>query len=134
MPETFQLRTQPLVAFLATLDPERARRFYGETLGLPLISDEAPFALMFDAHGTMLRVTTVREMSAAPYTVLGWHVTGGIAEAVKALQQAGIRFQIYEGMQQDELGIWTAPGGAAKVAWFKDPDGNVLSISENAVV
>jgi catechol 2,3-dioxygenase-like lactoylglutathione lyase family enzyme len=119
------------VAFIATLDPARAKKFYAETLGLPLTSDDAPFALVFDAHGTMLRVTTVKEMNAAPYTVLGWQVTG-IASAVQALQKAGIRFEIYDGMQQDDLGIWTVPGGAAKVAWFKDPDGNVLSISEHA--
>jgi catechol 2,3-dioxygenase-like lactoylglutathione lyase family enzyme len=131
VPETFQLRNQPLVAFIATLDPARAKKFYAETLGLPLTSDDAPFALVFDAHGTMLRVTTVKEMNAAPYTVLGWQVTG-IASAVQALQKAGIRFEIYDGMQQDDLGIWTVPGGAAKVAWFKDPDGNVLSISEHA--
>jgi catechol 2,3-dioxygenase-like lactoylglutathione lyase family enzyme len=131
VPETFQLRKQPLVAFIATLDPARAKTFYAGTLGLPLTSDDAPFALVFDAHGTMLRVTTVKEMNAAPYTVLGWQVTG-IGSAVKALQQAGVTFETYEGLQQDELGIWTVPGGAAKVAWFKDPDGNVLSISEHA--
>jgi catechol 2,3-dioxygenase-like lactoylglutathione lyase family enzyme len=131
VPEIFQLQNQPLVAFIATLDSARAKTFYAGTLGLPLTSNDAPFALVFDAHGTMLRVTTVSEMKAAPYTVLGWQVTG-IADAVKTLQKAGVRFETYQGMQQDELGIWTAPGGASKVAWFKDPDGNVLSISEHA--
>ncbi|HVW09658.1 MAG TPA: VOC family protein [Bryobacteraceae bacterium] len=129
MSEEFRLADHNLVGFIAASDPERAKRFYRDTLGLPLVSEELPFALVFDARGTMLRVTMVKEVAAAPYTVLGWSVPD-IAAAVKALTAAGVRFQRYERMQQDELGIWTAPGGA-KVAWFQDPDGNTLSISQH---
>ena len=116
------------MAFIATSDPARSKVFYGENLGLPLLSDELPYALVFDAHGTMLRVTAVKQVIVAPYTVLGWRVTDIVA-GVTALQTAGIQFERYPGVPQDELGIWTVPG--AKVAWFKDPDGHTLSISEH---
>jgi catechol 2,3-dioxygenase-like lactoylglutathione lyase family enzyme len=129
MPEQFQLQQQQIIAFVATRDPERAKKFYRDTLGLRLESEERPFALVFDAHGTMLRVTIVQDLSPASYTVLGWQVPN-IIEAARALQKAGVQFQRYDGMQQDDLGIWTSPGGA-KLAWFKDPDGNTLSISEH---
>jgi catechol 2,3-dioxygenase-like lactoylglutathione lyase family enzyme len=129
MPELFELGQQPIIAFVATRDAERAKKFYRDTLGLSL-TDESPFALVFDAHGTMLRVTPVKDISPAVYTVLGWQVPD-ILVAAKTLDKAGVRFERYEGLQQDELGIWTAPGGGAKVAWFKDPDGNTLSISQH---
>ncbi len=129
MSEPFRLKEHEVVAFLATRDPARTREFYERTLGLPLTADELPFALVFDLHGTMLRVTAVKDMQPAPYTVLGWAVPD-IAAAVRALQAGGVRFQRYPGMQQDELGIWSAPGGA-KVAWFQDPDGNTLSVSQH---
>jgi catechol 2,3-dioxygenase-like lactoylglutathione lyase family enzyme len=128
MPEKFELATQPIVAFIATLDPERARKFYRDTLGLRLVLDELPFALIFDSRGTMLRVTPVKELNPTGYTVLGWQVPDIVA-AAKALGAAGVRFERYPGLEQDELGIWTVPGGGARVAWFKDPDGNTLSIS-----
>jgi catechol 2,3-dioxygenase-like lactoylglutathione lyase family enzyme len=118
-----------MIGFVATSDPERAKRFYRDTLGLPLVLEEMPFALVFDAHGTMLRVGIVEKVAVAGYTVLGWQVPDIVA-AAKALSQAGVRFERYLGMQQDELGIWSAPGGA-RVAWFKDPDGNTLSISQH---
>ena len=108
--------------------PERARKFYGEILGLPLIEDQLPFALVYDVHGTMLRVTVVKEVRPASYTVLGWKVPDKAA-AVNGLTAAGIKFERYAGMQQDELGIWTSRRGA-KVAWFKDPDENTLSLSQ----
>ena len=129
MSKQFRLAEQPVIAFVATRDPDRARKFYRDTLGLPLVSEQMPFALVFDAHGTMLRVTIVKDVRAADYTVLGWQVPN-IAQAAKGLQEAGVQFERYPGMQQDELGIWTSPGGG-KVAWFKDPDGNTLSISEH---
>jgi len=129
MTKQFQLREQRLIAFVATRDPDRAKKFYRDTLGLGLMSEELPFALVFDAHGTMLRVTIVTELKPAGYTVLGWQ-TANIVAAARSLQENGVQFERYQGMQQDELGIWTAPGGA-KVAWFKDPDGNTLSISQH---
>ncbi len=129
MTKQFRLSDQPIIGFVATSDPDRARKFYGATLGLPLVSDEPPFALVYDAHGTMLRVTIVNKVNPAAYTVLGWKVPD-IVTAAKALSEAGVRFERYQGMQQDDFGIWEAPGGA-KVAWFKDPDGNTLSISQH---
>jgi predicted enzyme related to lactoylglutathione lyase len=123
------LTSVPIVAFLATTDPARAKKFYAKTLGLSLQADDG-FALVFDAGGTMLRVTTVRELQPAGYTVLGWNVAD-IAATVRKLTRRGVAFQRYEGMlEQDELGIWDAPGGA-RVAWFKDPDGNTLSVSQH---
>jgi catechol 2,3-dioxygenase-like lactoylglutathione lyase family enzyme len=125
----FPLRKQPVIAFVSTADPKRAKKFYRDTLGLRLVSEELPFALVFDAHGIMLRVSVVPKLSPAVYTVLGWNVSN-ITTAAKALTKAGVNFQRYPGMQQDELGIWDSPNGA-RVAWFKDPDGNTLSISEH---
>jgi len=130
MSEKFELGRQDVIAFIATRDPETAKKFYRDTLGLPLVMDQTPWALVFDAHGTALRVTPVKELSPAPYTVLGWQVAD-IIDAATSLQSAGVRFERYAGLEQDQLGIWTAPGSGAKVAWFKDPDGNTLSISEH---
>jgi catechol 2,3-dioxygenase-like lactoylglutathione lyase family enzyme len=126
----FELFNQPIVAFVATRDAESARKFYRDTLGLRLESDQLPFALVFDAGGTMLRVTPVKDWNPPGFTVLGWQVPN-IVEAAKVLAESGVRFERYRGFEQDEFGIWTAPGGAAKVAWFKDPDGNTLSISQH---
>jgi catechol 2,3-dioxygenase-like lactoylglutathione lyase family enzyme len=130
MQEPFELSNQPVIAFVAARDAELARKFYRDILGLDLVLDQLPFALVFDACGTMLRVTPVKEMHPAPYTVLGWQVPDIVA-AAKTMEKAGVRFERYPGLEQDELGIWTAPGGAARVAWFKDPDGNTLSISQH---
>lgn len=116
-----------LVAFVGVRHAARAEAFYRDVLGLRLASEDG-FALVFNAHGTMLRVSIVPKVAAAKYTVLGWDVPE-IAAAVKDLQEAGVQFERYEGMQQDDLGVWAAPSGA-KVAWFKDPDGNLLSITQ----
>jgi catechol 2,3-dioxygenase-like lactoylglutathione lyase family enzyme len=121
------LRSQRLVAFVATRDPSRAKMFYRDTLGLPLVSEDE-FAIVFDAAGTMLRVTRVHELATAKYTVLGWRVRD-IVRTAKDLQKAHVSLERYPGMQQDELGIWNSPSGA-RVAWFKDPDGNTLSITQ----
>ncbi len=129
MTNQFQLAQQNVIAFVATRDPGRAKKFYRDTLGLPLVSEELPFALVFDANGIMLRVTVVEKLSSAPYTMLGWQVRN-ITVAVEALRKTGVEFQLFPGMPQDDLGIWTAPGGA-KVAWFRDPDGNTLSVSQH---
>jgi catechol 2,3-dioxygenase-like lactoylglutathione lyase family enzyme len=129
MTSQFQLAKQKIQAFIPTRNPDRAKKFYRDTLGLPLVSEELPFALVFDVSGTMLRVTTVKELNPPPFTVLGWRVPD-IAVAAEALQKAGVEFLRFPGMQQDDFGIWEAPNGA-KVAWFKDPDGNTLSISQH---
>jgi len=122
------LGAHKLMAFVATCDPDRARVFYRDTLGLHLVAEQLPFALVFDANGTMLRVTIVREIVVAPYTVLGWEVPD-IGVTARELAAAGVKLERYAGMVQDELGIWTSPSGA-RVAWLKDPDGNVLSVTE----
>ncbi len=121
------LQDSALVGFVGVSDLDRARQFYGETLGLP-ISDESPFAVVANANGTMLRLTAVEQPMAAPYTVLGWSVED-ISSMIDQLAARGVQFTQYEGMGQDERGIWMAPGGA-KVAWFLDPDGNNLSLTE----
>lgn len=117
-----------LLAFILTRDPARARKFYEETLGLKYVSQD-DFALVFDANGIMLRVTTIADHTPGPHTVLGWIVPDIHAAAAKMIE-AGVTFEKYPFVEQDETGIWTAPGGAVKVAWFKDPDGNGLSISQ----
>ena len=116
-----------IVAFVATTNLRAAKHFYGDILGLRLTT-ENDFALVFDAHGTPLRVTVVRTVVAADYTVIGWLVPDVRQEAAR-LQDAGVALARYPGMEQDELGVWAAPGGA-HVAWFKDPDGNTISISD----
>ena len=118
-----------LVAFVPTTDPVKARAFYEGVLGLRLAEDDAPFALVFDANGTMLRVTTVAEHYPDPFTVLGWDVES-IDSAVKRLAAAGVEFLRYPGLNADDLqGIWISPSGA-RIAWFHDPDDNVLSLTE----
>jgi catechol 2,3-dioxygenase-like lactoylglutathione lyase family enzyme len=121
------LASADLIAFVATSDLDRARAFYEGVLGLPVIENDG-LALAFDAHGTMLRITGVRELQPAPYTVLGWSVTD-IAAAVSNLKMRGVVFSRYTGFEQDELGIWIAPTGA-QVAWFTDPDGNTLQLAQ----
>ena len=122
------LGSNKLIAFVATRNAANAKTFYRDTLGLRLVSEDQ-FAIVFAANGTMLRVTPVRELAVAGYTVLGWEVPD-IVDTVTKLTSAGVKFERYDFLKQDELGIWAAPGGA-KVAWFKDPDGNTLSVSSH---
>ncbi|HEX3791083.1 MAG TPA: VOC family protein [Pseudonocardiaceae bacterium] len=121
------LGTSALVAFAATLDAPRARAFYQDVLGLTLV-EHNDFASVFDANGTMLRVTPVPTFTPAPDTVLGWAVAE-ISTTVRDLTAKGVTFTRYPGMDQDETRVWTAPGGA-RIAWFTDPDGNVLSLTQ----
>ena len=115
------------IYFVATRDASAARSFYEGKLGLRFVAEEH-FALVFDLNGRMLRIAKVEELVPAGHTVLGWEV-GDIAVAVKELQSRGVEFSRYVGMEQDALGIWTSPSGA-KVAWFKDPDDNNLSLTQ----
>ena len=119
------LGSSKVMAFVATADAARARAFYEGALGLTLVEDE-PYALVFDANGTPLRIAKVDAVAAAPYTVLGW-VVDDIEATMRGLAAKGVEFQRYPGMEQDELGLWSA--GGARVAWFKDPDGNTLSVT-----
>ena len=116
--------------FLATSDAEAARAFYEGQLGLALEADDA-YALVYQLSGTELRLSKVPNHTPLPFTVLDWQVTD-ISGAHRTLAAAGVEFTIFEGMGQDESGIWTSPDGGARILWFKDPDGNVLSVSERA--
>ena len=121
------LKAQPIIAFVATTAPARAKKFYAKTLGLRLVSEDA-FALVFDAGGTMLRVAIVPKLRPAGYTVLGW-IVPDIAKEIRDLRKRGVTFRRYEWMEQDDQGVWVSPTGA-KIAWFNDPDGNTLSLTE----
>jgi catechol 2,3-dioxygenase-like lactoylglutathione lyase family enzyme len=122
------LGSSDVVAFVGTADAVHAKHFYGDVLGLPLES-ETEFAVVFKTPSARLRVTLVERVQPAPYTVLGWGVED-IAETIGVLGERGVKFARFDGVEQDELGIWKSPGGA-QVAWFKDPDGNLLSITQD---
>jgi catechol 2,3-dioxygenase-like lactoylglutathione lyase family enzyme len=122
------LRRAKLAAFVATARPARAKVFYGKTLGLRLVSDD-PFALAFDSHGVSLRVQKVKKVTPPPFTVLGWEVAN-IRRTMAGLSKARVKFERYPFLDQDEAGVWIAPSGT-KVAWFKDPDGTLLSLAEH---
>ncbi len=121
------LGAEKVMAFVASTDRARAQRFYGDTLGLRLLASDQ-YALVFDANGTILRVQIVKDVSVAPYTILGWQVSD-IVSTAKKLQNAGVEMLRVNGLPQDELGIWQADA-KTKVAWFKDPDGHTLSITQ----
>ena len=116
-----------VIAFVATIQPDRAKAFYNEILGLRLLAD-TPFALVFAVGATTLRISKVKDLKPAAYTVLGWKVTD-IRSTITELTNKGIKFERYEGMPQDEFGIWTTPDGH-QVSWFRDPDGNTLSLTQ----
>jgi hypothetical protein len=121
------LSDKKLKAFIPTVNPKKAKEFYMNTLGLMLLSEDN-YALEFDANGTLLRITTVPKLTPHPFTVLGWNVDN-ITHIIESLTSKGVVFEKYDVFEQDKLGIWLAPSGA-KVAWFKDPDGNLLSLTE----
>lgn len=123
------LASAKLMAFAPSTDMKKARAFFEGVLGLRFLSEDS-FAAVFDARGTMLRVASVPALQPAPYTIVGWTVPK-IERYVEKLTARGVTFMRYPGMNQDRLGIWTSPS-KAKVAWFQDPDGNVLSLTEFA--
>jgi catechol 2,3-dioxygenase-like lactoylglutathione lyase family enzyme len=123
------LGSKKIMAFVPTRDSNKARSFYEGVLGLRFVSED-PFALVLEANGILVRVAKVPEFKPQQFTILGWQVSD-IEEAVSGLQKKGVHFEKYGFDGQDDCGIWTAPGGA-RVAWFKDPDGNVLSVSQHA--
>jgi len=116
------------MSFVCTTSRENTKKFYGETLGLKLMSED-PFAVVYETDGRMLRIPSLTDFKPQPFTVLGWSVPDIVA-GVKALKARGVKFQIFEGMGQDELGIWMAPGSTTRVAWFTDLDGNILSLTQ----
>lgn len=115
------------ILFLATTNAKQSRAFYEDVLGLTFVADEPP-ALVFRVGKSMLRIQKVDRVHGAPYTALGWDVAD-IHKTVQHLRSAGVAFQRFEGMNQDEDNIWHAPSGAF-VAWFQDPDGNTLSLTQ----
>jgi catechol 2,3-dioxygenase-like lactoylglutathione lyase family enzyme len=117
----------PLNGFIRITDPERARRFYEQVLGLAF-DYENPYVVVFRSGHTSIIAQRVKELLPITATVLGWEVKD-IEKIASVLRHRGVVFEKYEGMEQDDLGIWKSPAG--KVAWFKDPDGNVLSVSEH---
>jgi catechol 2,3-dioxygenase-like lactoylglutathione lyase family enzyme len=128
------LADTPIVAFIPALDPARARAVYQDTLGLRFVSDDN-FALVFECAGTSIRIVRVSTLTPFPFTLLGWHVPD-LEASVTALTARGIQFLQFSGLDQTPAGIWTAPGqngapgSGARVAWFHDPDGNILSLSQ----
>ena len=130
MPNPSSLSAALPVAFVPIADKDKALAFYRDQLGLNLRLDQSPFALIFDLHGTILRATFAKDFQPQPFTILGWHVAD-IESTVQSLKAAGVSFNVYPGMNDTHpLSIWTAPGGTM-VAWFTDPFGNVLSLSQN---
>lgn len=121
------LNNAPIIAFAATVDSTNARAFYEDVLGLRCVTDDQ-FALVVDANGVQLRIQKVAALAPQPHTLLGWSVIS-IDFAVRNLASRGVAFERYPHFQQDQQGVWTSPSGA-KVAWFKDPDGNLLSLTE----
>ena len=125
------LPTSPIIGFIPTKDAVRSRAFYEETLGLHFISDDG-FALVFRSGTNMVRIVRAGDFTPAPFTILGWEVMDIVAE-VTALTAKGLIFARYPFLPRDQVddqGIWTAPGGN-RVAWFQDPDGNTLSVSQH---
>lgn len=118
-----------IIAFVPIKDSQKSRAFYEGILGLRFVKDDG-FALVLDANGIMVRAVKMKDFTPAQFTVLGWEVPD-IENVVRELGKKGTHFEIFGFFKQDELGIWTAPGGD-KVAWFKDPDGNTLSVSQHA--
>jgi len=122
------LSESKLVGFVPTRDSQKARAFYQDKLGFQFVSDD-PFALVMKAGESMIRIAKASDFTPAQYTVMGWEVRD-IETVVRWLAKRGVAFEKYPFVQDRELGIWTTPNGD-KVAWFKDPDGNVLSVSQH---
>ena len=121
------LSSNNITCMVPTRDATKARSFYQGILGLTVESED-PFALVLKAKNLTVRVVKVAELTPQPFTLLGWDVEN-VGESVRELAGRGVVFERFAGMEQDELGIWTVPGAADRVAWFKDPDGNLLSVS-----
>ena len=121
------LSSAKVIAFLPSSDLERSRQFFTGTLGLT-VDDVTPYACVLHVGATMVRITKVDDLRPQPFTVFGWDVVD-IETVVAALASAGVSFLHFAGMDQDTAGVWTTPGGD-KVAWFHDPDGNTLSLTQ----
>lgn len=122
------LSSAPPIAFVLTRNRAVTQPFYSDVLGLTLRSQDA-YAAVYDLNGVTLRLTTVQDHSPTPHTVLGWAVPD-VRAAAQELAIKGVRFNIYPGFGQDDLGVWTSPDGKVKIIWFNDPEGNGLSLTE----
>jgi catechol 2,3-dioxygenase-like lactoylglutathione lyase family enzyme len=120
--------TGTTVTFISVANRDRALAFYRDTLGLTLRSSD-PHGDFIELDNALLRLTAMADHKPNAHPVLGWNVED-IAAAAAGLRGRGVTLTIYEGMGQDDLGIWSSPDGKTKVAWFNDPDGNVLSLSQ----
>ena len=121
------LETAKPIVVICTRDRDRATAFYRDTLGLT-VTVEDDWSTNFDVSGTTLRLSTVSDFTPHEHTILGFKVSD-VAEAVVDLRERGVTFNIYPNFAQDQLGVLTVPGTAVRVAWFRDPDGNVLSVT-----
>lgn len=117
-----------VINFIQTRDRSTALAFYRDVLGLTFVMDD-PFASVLDQNGTGLRLTQIEGFTPSPHPALGWQVSD-IQACIRDLTARGVTMKIYDGFGQDELGIWHAPGGTAQIAWFEDPDGNLLSLTQ----
>ena len=122
------LKDSKPVVIIATRDRKVSEPFYRDTLGLPLIDDD-PYAAVFGLNGAVMRLSTIADWTPHAHTVFGFAVDD-IAASVSALSAKGVKFIVYPGFGQSDDGVWTAPDGGAKVAWFNDPDGNNLSLTQ----
>ena len=122
------LGSNNIIAFVPISDGAKAREFYEGKLGLRFVNEDG-FAVVFESNGIRLRAVKMKEVKPPHFTVLGWEVKP-IEQAVTSLRERGVHFETFGFFKQDALGVWTAPSGD-KVAWFKDPDGNILSVSEH---
>jgi catechol 2,3-dioxygenase-like lactoylglutathione lyase family enzyme len=122
------MKLDRMMGFAITTKPDEAKAFYTEKLGFKFLHDDG-FALVFDAHGTMLRISKMKTFTPAQWTILGWQVSD-MGATVSELGSKGVEFERYDFMHPDATGVVTFPTGD-KVAWFKDPDGNVLSVSQH---
>ena len=127
---SLNLTERPVTVFLATTDADAAEAFYVDILGLRKIEDSA-FALVLAADGVEIRLSKVERFDPLPFTVLDWQVAD-VKVSSAALVKRGVEPLIFDGMDQDETGIWTTPDGSSKIFWFHDPDRNVLSISQRS--
>ena len=124
------LKTARPTVFLAVTDTAEATLFYRDKLGLRLVED-SQFALVFDMAGCELRLSKVPQHTPLPFTVLDWQVED-VADAAEQLQKAGVPRADFDGIEVDASGLWSSPDGGAKIFWFRDPDGNVLSLSQRS--
>lgn len=120
---------QPLFTFVPVADGDRAKLFYGDVLGLELLED-SPFAVVFRTPGGTLRLARTPDFQPQPFSLIGW-VVPDLAADMSDLAAKGVSFEMFEGLPQDEAGVWTVPDGT-RICWFRDPDGNLLSLTQTA--